>query len=53
VRRITKQQLKQIIREEIELIVEEGGYLGNGYKWCPSGTKCSPQQTKTKWWKGR
>ena len=52
--KLTKSQLEQIIKEELEQVLnEEGGRLGNGYKWCPSGTKCPPQQTKTKWWKGK
>ena len=44
--KMTESQLKQIIREELA----SSGYLGNGYKWCQSGVKCSPQQSKTNWW---
>jgi len=45
-------RLKEMIKEElIKILKEESGYLGNGYKWCPSGTKCPPQVNKTKWWK--
>mgnify|MGYP003656744623 CR=1 FL=1 len=57
--KVTKSQLRQIIKEEIEKILAEeqaGGnsdYLSNIYKWCPSGTKCAPESQKTKWWKGR
>ncbi len=47
--KLTKLQLKQLIKEELT----KSGYLGNGYKWCPAGSKCSPQETKTKWWKGK
>jgi len=46
-------ELKQIIQEELEGCLEESDYLSNIYKWCPSGTKCTPQKQKTKWWKGR
>jgi len=45
--KITKSQLKKIIKEELS------DYLSNIYKWCPAGTKCSPQGQKTKWWKGK
>jgi|TARA_R110000824_G_scaffold212843_3_gene399159 hypothetical protein len=49
---ITKQQLKQLIKEEARaLLEEESGNLSNGYKWCPAGTACPPQTTKTNWWK--
>jgi len=53
--KITKKQLKQIIKEEIKniLIESESDYLSNIYKWCPAGAKCSPDRVKTKWWKGR
>ncbi len=52
--KLTEQRLKQLIREELRLILEaESGTLGNGYKWCPSGAKCPPQSNKTTWWKGR
>jgi hypothetical protein len=53
--KITKSQLKQIIKEEIEemLLEDESDYLSNIYKWCPAGTKCSPERQKTKWWKGK
>ena len=50
--KITKDKLIELVREELELVLEESGFLGNGYKWCKVGTKCSPQQSKTKWWKG-
>jgi hypothetical protein len=50
--KITKQRLKQIIQEELLIVLkEDSGRLGNGYKWCPSGTACPPQSTKTNWWK--
>jgi len=45
--KVTKSQLKQIIKEELS------DYLSNIYKWCPAGTKCSPEKQKTKWWKGK
>jgi len=45
--KLTKQKLKQIIKEELS------DYLSNIYKWCPSGSKCAPEKKKTKWWKGR
>ena len=53
--KITKNQLKQIIKEEFEKVLaeSESDYLSNIYKWCPAGTKCSPERKKTKWWKGR
>tara|TARA_R110000751_G_scaffold306854_1_gene426397 strand:- start:116 stop:280 length:165 start_codon:yes stop_codon:yes gene_type:complete len=53
--KITKSQLKQIIKEEIEemLLEDESGYISNIYAWCPAGTKCAPPKQKTKWWKGR
>ena len=37
--KITKSQLKQIIKEEIEemLLEDESGYLSNIYAWCPVG----------------
>ena len=41
--KITKTQLKQIIKEE----------LSNIYKLCPAGTKCAPESKKTKWWRGK
>ena len=53
--KITKSQLKEIIKEELEslLVEDESDYLSNIYKWCPAGTKCEPEKKKTKWWKGR
>jgi hypothetical protein len=45
--RFAKSQLRQIIKEELS------DYVSNIYKWCPSGSKCSPERKKTKWWKGR
>ena len=45
--KFTKQKLKQIIEEELS------DYLSNIYKWCPEGSKCTPEKQKTKWWKGR
>jgi len=44
--KLTTHQLKQLVKEELS------NYLGNGYKWCPAGSKCSPKSSKTKWWKG-
>ena len=53
--KLTKSQLKQIIKEELEkiLVESESDYLSNTYKWCPVGTECLPEKQKTKWWKGR
>ena len=51
--KITNSQLKQIIMEELEALLEESDYLSNIYKWCPAGTKCAPESQKTKWWKGK
>jgi|TARA_R110000824_G_scaffold8815_1_gene40057 hypothetical protein len=53
--KITKSQLKQIIKEEMQKLIraDESGYLSNLYKWCAVGTKCSPQKQKTKWWKNK
>ena len=53
--KLTKSQLKQIIKEEIEniLVESESDYISNIYKWCPAGTACPPERKKTKWWKGR
>ena len=51
---MTKEQLKQIVREEIEKLIEEdSGFLSNIYKLCSKGEKCAPESRKTKWWKGR
>jgi predicted component of type VI protein secretion system len=48
--KISKTQLKQVIKEEIEkLLEEESGFLSNIYKLCSEG----PESKKTKWWKGR
>jgi len=50
--KITKQQLQQLVKEEFHALLEEkSGHLSNGYKWCPAGTACPPQTTKTNWWK--
>jgi len=50
---LTENDLRNLVREELEKMLEEdSGLLGNGYKWCDSGTKCSPKSNKTKWWKG-
>jgi hypothetical protein len=45
--KLTKTQLGQIIKEELEKVISEGesGYLSNIYKWCPAGKE------KTSWWK--
>ena len=52
--KITKKELKQIIKEEVEkLFEEESGFLSNIYKLCSEGEKCTPESKKTKWWKGR
>lgn len=52
--KMSKIQLKQIIKEEIEkLLEEESGFLSNIYKLCSEGEKCAPESKKTKWWKGR
>jgi hypothetical protein len=53
--KLTRKQLKQIIKEEVEkmLLEDESDYLSNIYKWCPAGTECSPERQKTKWWKGK
>ena len=54
---ISDDQLKEIIIDEIEKIIEEdselSGMLSNIYKLCPAGTKCPPESKKTKWWRGR
>ena len=42
-----KEHMMKIVKEELN------DYLSNIYKWCPAGTKCSPEKKKTKWWKGR
>tara|TARA_Y100001938_G_C7912188_1_gene340193 strand:- start:365 stop:529 length:165 start_codon:yes stop_codon:yes gene_type:complete len=53
-KKMTKKELKQIIKEEIEkLLEEESGFLSNIYKLCSEGEKCEPESKKTKWWKGR
>ena len=53
--KVTKSQLKEIIKEEIKKILIEGesDYISNIYKWCPAETKCAPEKQKTKWWKGK
>ena len=51
---MTKQQLKLIIIEEInKLIEEDSGFLSNIYKLCAKDEKCAPDSIKTKWWKGK
>ena len=53
----TKEELKEIIMDEIQKMIEEdsskSGILSNIFKLCPVGTKCPPEFKKTKWWKGR
>jgi hypothetical protein len=53
----TKEELKEIIMDEIQKMIEEdsskSGILSNIFKFCPAGTKCPPEFKKTKWWKGR
>ena len=50
---ITEEELKEIIVDEINAMIEEdSGILSNIFKFCPAGTKCSPESKKTKWWKG-
>ena len=52
--KMSKTQLKQVIKEEIEkLLEEESGFLSNIYKLCSEGEKCAPESKKTKWWKGK
>ena len=52
--KINKLELNQIIKEEIEkLLEEESGFLSNIYKLCSEGEKGAPESKKTKWWKGR
>ena len=51
---MNKQQLKLIIIEEInKLIEEDSGFLSNIYKLCAKDEKCAPESVKTKWWKGK
>ena len=53
--KITKARLKQIIKEELESVVEEqtSGNLSNIYKLCPPNTECKPDTQKTNWWGSR
>jgi len=48
--KVTKAELRKIIKEEIKNVLVEGGYLSNLYKWCPGSATCAPAKQKTKWW---
>jgi hypothetical protein len=51
---ISDEELKEIIVDEIEAMIEEdSGILSNIFKLCPAGTKCPPESKRTKWWKGK
>lgn len=48
--KVTRAELRKIIKEEIKNVLVEGGYLSNLYKWCPESATCAPAKQKTKWW---
>ena len=53
--RENQSQFQKVTRKELRQMLSEGqsDIISNLYKWCPAGTQCLPESTKTKWWKGR